>query len=167
MNNNSWVFPSEAFPCFPEIHVDTPVTWTPAEAPGAVIALRKQVETGLFATNILATITRHSSDFAVEDAMNAISDELKQYQDAEIGDVAEAEVGGHPFATVDVAFRSDQAGTLLQVHMLTGVAAGRHLDIVHLVGTCAGGEAETDYRVLQEILNTTRVSRRGAEEVAS
>jgi hypothetical protein len=153
----TYSFPSSEFPGLTGVSLDALDGWSGLHAPGAVLALVKQVEPGRFAPNITAMVTRHLPDFQVEVAVAEVDAEAVRLTDASVEPSFVTTIGAREYVGRNVAFRHAEAGTLVQVHLFTAVDNGPVRDVVHLTGTCSGERAEAEYAELQKIISSCRV----------
>jgi hypothetical protein len=155
-------YPSEQFPTFPSIEISTPSDWSPATVPGAVLAARADTAPGRFAPNVVVTVARYTAQFGRAEALTLLRDSLRAYPDAKIDDPFDAAFGDDRYLLVNVAYDDPAAGTLVQVHAYCAFAIGAghegHRDVVHVMGTCAAVDTSTDYPLLQQVMESVRVT---------
>jgi hypothetical protein len=154
-------FPSQTFPPLPTVSFDAGEEWSAVVAPGTFVSIAKERTEG-FKSNIIVTITRHSPDYKVTETLREIEAVMSAYSESAEGDLIETTIGGHPYVGRDFAFVDPAAGSLTQLHLLTAMANGPYLDLVHLSGTCASSEVEIEYPSLQAVLKSARVMQSGS-----
>src|SRR4051794_26752833 len=150
----TYSFPSTDFPGLTSVSLDAVDGWSPLHAPGAVLALVRQVEPERFAPNITVMVTRHSPDFPVDVTIAEVAAEAADLTDASVEPSFVTAIGARDYVGCNVAFRHAEAGTLVQVHLFTPVDHGPVRDVVHLTGTCSAEHAEAEYAELQKVMSS-------------
>jgi hypothetical protein len=149
--------PSETFPSLPGVALRAPADWEPAASPGCAIAVRAIVSPDVFAANVLVTVQRHVAEFSLKTALAAVRAELESFPESKVEEPFEAAFGPDRYVLVNTALRHPEHGLLVQIHAYTSLLHGAMKDIVHVVGTCAGDRVTTDYPVLQQVMESTRL----------
>ena len=150
-------YPSPQFPAFPAVSLHIPDTWRGVDAAGAVIAAAEARNDGHFASNVTATVTRHTAGYEVRHAVEEAQLVLGALPDAKVEDPLTARLGDRDFVGCNVAFREASSGTLVQVHLFTTIGHGSVVDLVHLVGTCAAECVPDAYVEIQQILKSVEI----------
>lgn len=155
-------FPSEQFPPFPDIELTTPDDWEPATVPGAMLAARAVRPSGRFAPNVMITVGRYTADFGREEAMALLRESLTRHPEAKLDEPFTAAFGTDDFMLVNVAFDDPVGGTLVQVHAYRAFPIGpgheAHRDVIQVMGTCAAVDSDADYPLLQQVMESVRVT---------
>lgn len=155
-------YPSEQFPAFPLIELNTPPDWAPATVPGAVLAVRAERPPDQFAPNVMITVARYTAQFGREEAMQLLHESLRRHPEAKLDEPFAAAFGPDDYMVVNVAFDEPVSGTLVQVHAYSsfpiGPAHADHRDVIQVMGTCAAVNADTDYPLLQQVMESVRVT---------
>lgn len=154
-------YPSRRFPQFPQVAFGTPDDWTPATVPGAVLAARADRPPDRFAPNVVVTVGRHAGPFGREEALAMLHGALRDHAEAKVDEPFVAPFGPDRYLVVNAAFDDPRVGTLVQVHAYSAFPVpGRsdEHDIVHVMGTCSAAETADDYPLLQQVMESVRVS---------
>lgn len=155
-------YPSEQFPQFPSIQLSTPEDWEPATVPGAVLAARAVRPPARFAPNVMVTVSRYTAQFGRDEAMELLHESLRRHPEAKVEEPFTAAFGPDDYMLVNVVFDDPVGGTLVQVHGYSsfpiGPAHPEHRDVVQIMGTCTAVDASTDYPLLQQVMESLRVT---------
>lgn len=151
-------YPSDQFPPQPGLTLTTPDGWTAIPAPGAAMAVRADAAPDTFAPNVLITVHRYLADFELSTALDGLRAELAEFEESRVEEPFAATFGEDPCVVVNTGVRHPEHGMLVQVHAYTSFGYGPVKDVIHVVGTCAGGRITEDYPLLQQVLESTRVT---------
>lgn len=163
-------YPSEQFPPFPQVRLNAPDDWAPATVPGAVLAVRAVRPADEFAPNVIVTVGRYSRPFGPGEAVALVGEGLSRHPEAKLDEPIAAALDGERYLIVNVAFDDARAGTLLQAHAFgTYPVPGHeaHVDVVQLIGTCTAAATTADYPLLQQVIESVRVTPNDADLMAT
>ena len=157
-------YPSDLFPGPPSVQLVLPDGWAPVVVAGTVLAagrpprddeppgpgptLDVRVETGGPALEVGAVLARLRGSAA-------------QRPHGVVSEPFLAVLGDREFVGVDLSWVLEDAGTVLEVHLLHVLPAtlpGGPTRLVHLTGTCGGPRVREEYDVLREVLSTVTVT---------
>ncbi|MCW2497072.1 hypothetical protein [Jatrophihabitans sp.] len=150
--------PSALFPALPAVTLTAPEGWVGTPAPGSAIAVRATVPDGEFAPNVVVTLNRYLADYSLELALSGLRTELEHYPEHKVDEPFDAVFGEDRYVVVNTALTHPQFGSMVQVHAYTSFVRGELKDVVHVVGSCAGAQLARDYPLLQQVMESTRVS---------
>ena len=95
--------------------------------------------------------------------MRQALDELRgfvaQQDQGHVDEPFELELGEVPFVGVNVSWTDPEIGTVVQIHLFAGSRRGRIVDLVQATGSVGGGDAQSAYGEVQQVLRTIRVTR--------
>jgi len=146
------LFPSQTFPAPPGTSLELPASWTPVVAPTALMAAEAPVPEGVFHPNVVVTWTRLPAPY---DLGVAKAEVLERYQAtgdwALIGERTDEE-GGSTRWICEVSFAHPDAGTLVQVNVLTVVSSTPTVcDLLHACGTCGANEVDDHFEDVRSV----------------
>lgn len=158
----TYSYPSEQFPPFPRLELTAPDDWAPTTVPGALLAARANRGPENFAPNVVITAGRYTAQFGRDEALELLHDSLRRHPEAKVDEPFTAAFGQDDYMVVNVVFDEPATGTLVQVHAYSAFPIGpgyeNHRDVVQVMGTCAAVDASTDYPLLQQVMESLRVT---------
>lgn len=153
-------FPSTVAPALPTVVVEPPDGWVPTVYPGALLASLAPRPDGEFRPNFIVTATRHEPGYTLAEAAASLREELESLPEAALKEVSEStEIS----VAQAVAFVDEEAGTVLQVHVLVLVDQAVCVDLVHLTASCSGATVAEDEPALDKIVSSLSVGLLGGE----
>lgn len=151
-------FPSIEFPALPNVSMAIPENWREAYPPGSYLAGVENAPDGYFASNVIVSITRHSVEYDIAQAVIEVQSVATQLPDGTAEEAFTTQLSGRNFIGCNVAYRDPAAGTLVQVHLFGAVDRGPVRDVIHLTGTCSADRVPDGYREIQTIVGGTVIS---------
>jgi len=152
-------YPSVQFPGPPSVSVDIPDGWSAVRVPGTLLAARRTDTAGRFAPNVVVRGFTRSGDFTIGRALG----ELKGYVEDRTGGQMDApfalEIDTVPFVGVNVSWRDERVGDVVQAHLFAGARRGQVVDLIQVTGSVGGEQVVAEYSSLQTLMQTVRVSR--------
>ncbi|MBN9240283.1 MAG: hypothetical protein BGO97_11260 [Micrococcales bacterium 70-64] len=138
----AYSYPSDMFPAFPSVAVETPENWTGLLVPNTVLAVGRVTEPGQFRPNVIVAISRFAEGYTLQTAVDATVEKFAGLEGAvEIGkDVST--INGHEWAHIEASFIDPRVGTLVQAAHLAVVATGQVVDLVQVTGTVTAAQAK-------------------------
>jgi hypothetical protein len=145
-------YPSRQFPGPPSVAVEIPAEWSAVRVPGTLLAARRTSTEGAFAPNVVVRGFTRSGRFTIGRA-------LAEQPDGEVEQPFEVEIDGVPFVGVNVAWRDESVGDIVQAHLFAGARRGQVVDLVQVTGSVGGSDADAEYPMVQQVMQTVRVTR--------
>ncbi len=150
--------PSAVSPALPRIELDLPDEWV-AEPGGDALFLARHESAGAHAPQLTAYI--HTSRQASTDGLvDTLAAEAAAHDEGAADPTFEVEIGERTWTGLNVSWVEDGQPVHV-VHLVTPVDGGGVTQHVRLTGRVAGPEAERDYEVLQQVLETAVVEQMG------
>ena len=69
------------------------------------------------------------------------------------------EMDGVPFVGVNVSWRDEAVGDVVQAHLFAGARRGQVVDLLQVTGSVGGPDAGAEYTGIQRVMQTVRVTR--------
>ena len=152
-------YPSEVFPGPPGVTIDVPDTWAPVRVGGTLLSCRRIESDHGFAPNVVVRGFQRTADFTMRHALQELRGFVSDQQDGHVDEPFELELGEVPFVGVNVSWTDPEIGTVVQIHLFAGSRRGRIVDLVQATGSVGGGDAQSAYGEVQQVLRTIRVTR--------
>ena len=152
-------YPSAQFPGPPSVSVDIPQSWAPVRVPGTLLAARRASAGGVFAPNVVVRGFTRSGRFTIGRALAELQGFVEQRPGGRMDRPFEIDIEQVPFVGVTVSWSDERVGDLVQAHLFAGARRGQVVDLIQLTGSVAGPDAETEYPVVQDLMQTVRVAR--------
>ena len=153
-------FPSETFPGPPRVSLELPDDWSPVPVPGAVLAVRgPAAEGGATRPRIVVTHSTRPAGYSVRTALGELRTFVEAQEDGVVDEPFTVEVGEEPVVGVNLSWTDRAAGTMVQVHLFSGVRRAGVVDLVHVMGAVGGEQAEQEYADLHGHLQTLEIRR--------
>lgn len=152
-------YPSPVVPGPPPIHLEMPEGWIQVWAPDTLIAIRDDARgADHFLANLVVRFYQRLAPFGPDEIKAELEGHAQQRQDGELGPLKSQDVGGRQWLGADLAFVDEQAGTVAQAHWFTAQQQNDVIDIIQVTGSYAGSRRETDYAVIDRIVDSIRVN---------
>lgn len=145
-------FPSEDFPAYPSVSLDTPDGWQPRTIAGTLLAVVDDRGADAFSPNVIVGITRTPAGHSLDDAIAAIKGQAAQLPDVAPIDAAKVDLEGREWWVTEFAYASAAAGTIVQVVAVTVVDNGPACDVIRVTGTASPADYETSLPVIRQIV---------------
>lgn len=152
-------YPSEVFPGPPGVTIDVPDTWAPVRVGGTLLSCRRIESDHGFAPNVVIRGFQRTGDFSMRQALDELRGFVAQQDQGHVDEPFELELGEVPFVGVNVSWTDPEIGTVVQIHLFAGSRRGRIVDLVQATGSVGGGDAQSAYAEVQQILQTIRVTK--------
>jgi len=150
--------PSAVSPALPRIELDLPDEWV-AEPGGDALFLARHESAGAHAPQLTAYV--HTSRDASSDRLvDALAAEAATHDEGEADPTFDVEIGDRTWTGLNVSWVEDGQPVHV-VHLVSAVDGGGVTQLVRFTGRVAGPEAERDYEVLQQVLETAVVTPMG------
>lgn len=154
----SFSFPSEAFPAYPQIDATAPDDWVALAAVGLPLALAKTVTPGKFRPNVLVTLTRHGADYSFAAARKALESKVKKLpRYKEMSSTAGEFLGGEGLHLVG-RFTMAKGELVRQSVSIAVINRGHVFDVVEITGTSALVSGDNVEGEIQEIFDSLRIT---------
>lgn len=151
-------FPSEAFPAYPRLSVQTPTDWVALAAVGLPLAVAKTVDEGKFRPNVLVTIARFGAEYSPEAAIKALDAKLKKLpRYKEMSKVREPYLGGEGQHVVG-RFAGAKGQMVRQSVSIAVINRGHVYDVLEITGTSALIPGDNIESEIQAIIDSLTVS---------
>ena len=147
-------FPGDDFPAFPSIALEAPEDWEPIHAYGSVLAVAEPQRPGRFRSNVVVALSRFGADYALDTAVQAVTEKFQTLPDLEVIGREERTVLGAPGFRMEVSFSDPRVGTLVQAVHLAVIPAGGVSDLVQVTGTAGGAQAREDWPTIRAVLDS-------------
>lgn len=152
-------YPSDVVPGPPPIELEMPEGWTQVWAPDTLIAIREGGDQAdHFLANAVVRFYQRLAPFGPDEIHAELGEYVAQRRDGELGVLKHQSVDGREFVGADVAFIDDTAGTVGQVHWFTAQRQNDVMDVIQVTGSYAGARRETDYAIIDRIVDSIRVN---------
>jgi hypothetical protein len=152
-------YPSAQFPGPPSVSVDIPEGWSPVRVPGTLLAARRTDTGGRFAPNVVVRGFTRSGDFTVGRALGELKSYVQDRADGQMDAPFAVEIDAVPFVGVNVSWRDDRVGDVVQAHLFAGARRGQVVDLIQVTGSVGGEQVGVEYSSLQTLMQTVRVTR--------
>lgn len=152
-------YPSEVFPGPPGVTVDVPDAWAPVRVGGTLLSCRRVESDQGFAPNVVIRGFQRTADFTMRNALEELRGFVADQEEGHVDEPFELELGDVPFLGVNVSWKDPEIGTIVQIHLFAGSRRGRIVDLVQATGSVGGGDAQSAYAEVQQILQTIRVTK--------
>jgi hypothetical protein len=140
------------------VTIDVPDTWGPVRVGGTLLACRRVESDHGFAPNVVIRGFQRTSDFTMRHALEELRGFVAQQQDGDVDEPFELQLGEIPFVGVNVSWVDPQIGTIVQIHLFAGSRRGRIVDLIQATGSVGGGDAQSAYAEVQQVLRTIRAT---------
>lgn len=151
-------YPSEVFPGPPGVTIDAPDTWAPVRVGGTLLACRRIDSDHGFAPNVVVRGFQRTGDFTMREAVAELRTFVDEQSEGHVDEPFELTLGEVPFLGVNVSWSDPDIGTIVQIHLFAGSRRGRIVDLVQATGSVGGGDAQSAYAEVQQVLQTIRVT---------
>lgn len=151
-------YPSEVFPGPPGVIIDAPDTWAPVRVGGTLLACRRIDSDHGFAPNVVVRGFQRTGDFTMREAVAELRTFVDEQSEGHVDEPFELTLGEVPFLGVNVSWSDPDIGTIVQIHLFAGSRRGRIVDLVQATGSVGGGDAQSAYAEVQQVLQTIRVT---------
>ena len=152
-------YPSRQFPGPPSVAVEIPAEWSAVRVPGTLLAARRTSTEGAFAPNVVVRGFTRSGRFTIGRALAELHGFVAGQPNGEVEQPFEVEIDGVPFVGVNVAWRDESVGDIVQAHLFAGARRGQVVDLVQVTGSVGGSDADAEYPMVQQVMQTVRVTR--------
>lgn len=152
-------YPSEVFPGPPGVTIEVPETWAPVRVGGTLLACRRIQSDHGFAPNVVIRGFQRTADFTMRHALEELRGFVATQADGHVDEPFELELGDIPFVGVNVSWKDPEIATIVQIHLFAGSRRGRIVDLIQATGSVGGGDAQSAYAEVQQILQTIRATR--------
>ncbi|GAA8843963.1 hypothetical protein DUHN55_09830 [Helicobacter pylori] len=152
-------YPSEVFPGPPGVTIDAPDTWAPVRVGGTLLACRRIDSDHGFAPNVVVRGFQRTGDFTMREALAELRAFVDEQPEGHVDEPFELTLGEVPFLGVNVSWSDPDIGTIVQIHLFAGSRRGRIVDLVQATGSVGGGDAQSAYAEVQQVLQTIRVTK--------
>ena len=153
-----FAFPSQDFPALPGLRVVAGDAWAPVIVAGPLLTLVRSVESGRFAPNVTASVTRFPAGYDFSTAVDALDQQLSALPDADVTVRDKGQLQGRDAYVQEVVFTEPEIGTLVQIDLVVLVDRGAAVDLVHVAGTAAADRLDTEYADVREIVQSLVVT---------
>ena len=151
-------YPSEVFPGPPGVTIDAPDIWAPVRVGGTLLACRRIDSDHGFAPNVVVRGFQRTGDFTMREAVAELRTFVDEQSEGHVDEPFELTLGEVPFLGVNVSWSDPDIGTIVQIHLFAGSRRGRIVDLVQATGSVGGGDAQSAYAEVQQVLQTIRVT---------
>ena len=151
-------FPSEAFPAYPQLSIQTPEGWVALAGVGLPLAAAREVPAGQFRPNVLVTVQRFGAGHTMADARKEVNgrlNDLPKFTETLREDGAG--LLGTTGLRVEGYFSDGKGGTLVQAVRMAVLQTGAVCDVVQITGTCAGSQVEPAFGEIRDIQDSLRL----------
>jgi hypothetical protein len=152
-------YPSEVFPGPPGVTIDAPDTWAPVRVGGTLLACRRIDSDHGFAPNVVVRGFQRTGDFTMREALAELRAFVDEQPEGHVDEPFELTLGEVPFLGVNVSWSDPDIGMIVQIHLFAGSRRGRIVDLVQATGSVGGGDAQSAYAEVQQVLQTIRVTK--------
>ena len=152
-------YPSEVFPGPPGVTIEVPESWGPVRVGGTLLACRRIQSDHGFAPNVVIRGFQRTGDFTMRHALGELRAFVSGQESGHVDEPFELQLGEVPFVGVNVSWKDPEIATIVQIHLFAGSRRGRIVDLVQATGSVGGGDAQSAYAEVQQILQTIRVTR--------
>jgi hypothetical protein len=150
--------PSAVSPALPHVQLDLPEEWV-AEPGGDALFLARREGAGAHAPQLTAYV--HTSREASTDGLvDMLAAEATAHTEGEADPTFEVEIGERTWTGLNVSWVEDGQPVHV-VHVVTAVDGGGVTQHVRFTGRVAGPDAERDYEVLQQVIETAVITPMG------
>lgn len=150
-------FPSEAFPAFPRLGLESPDGWVSLAAVGLPLAVAKEVPAGQFRPNVLVTTTRVGAGHTFEKSVKDLEARLKglprfreEARESESGEGAES-------LWIEGRFSGGRGEIVHQVVKVMVINRGFVYDVVEITGTCSALTGDNGKEEIRRIVRSVTV----------
>ncbi|HCE60807.1 hypothetical protein N5P18_06865 [Janibacter terrae] len=152
-------YPSEVVPGPPPIRLEMPDGWTHVWAPETLIAIRDDAQgVDHFLANVVVRYYQRMAPFGGEEIHAELQEYVDARRDGELSPLRSQTVGDREWLGAELAFVDDQAGTVGQAHWFTAQQTHDVLDVIQVTGSYAGSRRETDYAIIDRVVDSIRVN---------
>ncbi|MGO1166036.1 MAG: hypothetical protein ACTHXO_13295 [Actinomycetaceae bacterium] len=152
-------YPSPVVPGPPPIHLEMPEGWIQVWAPDTLIAIRDDArDADHFLANVVVRFYQRVAPFGADEITAELAQQAEQRTQGELGPLKSQDVNGREWVGADLAFVDPQAGTIAQVHWFTAQQQNDVFDVVQVTGSHAGARRESDYAIIDQIVDSIRIN---------
>lgn len=151
-------YPSAVVPGPPRIELTIPEGWEQVWTPETLVAVREAGATDHFAPNVVLRFFQRIGTFGGDEILAEMTAYAKSKTDGEVGPLKTQTIGDREWLGVDVAFVDDAVGTVAQTHWFTAQQQNDVVDVLQATGSFQAGRAETDYPVIDALIDSIRVN---------
>ena len=103
-------------------------------------------------------LTMAVAGFGPDDIEREMREYAGRQRDGEVGPVKSQTINGREWIGIDVAFVDEQAGTIAQLHWFTAQQQNDVVDVLQATASFAASRKESDYPVLDALVDSIRVN---------
>ncbi|MBD5832138.1 hypothetical protein [Janibacter sp. UYMM211] len=151
-------YPSDVVPGPPRIALEIPEGWEQVWTPETLVAVREAGATDHFAPNAVVRFFQRVGTFGPDDIEREMREYAGRQRDGEVGPVKSQTINGREWIGIDVAFVDEQAGTIAQLHWFTAQQQNDVVDVLQATASFAASRKESDYPVLDALVDSIRVN---------
>lgn len=151
-------YPSPVVPGPPRIALEMPEGWEQVWSPETLVAIREADAEDHFAPNVVVRFFQRVGTFAEAEIRAEMEQYAKAKTEGEVGPLKSQTIGDREWIGIDVAFVDERVGTVAQMHWFTAQQQNDVVDVLQASASFAAGRRETDYPVVDGVIDSIRVN---------
>ncbi|MFW5470343.1 hypothetical protein ACOCJ4_09890 [Knoellia sp. CPCC 206435] len=150
--------PSAVSPAIPHLELELPDDWV-AEPGGDALFLAHRSSGGDSAPRLTAYV-HTSREVSTDHLLDVLAGEATAHDEGESDPAFEVDIADRTWTGLNVSWLEDGQPVYV-VHLVTPMEAGAVTQHVRLTGRVAGPDSESDYELIQQVMETTLVTPMG------